>query len=209
MLPIAAPFSVLGSIGVVGSAINIHNVLEGWGVKPLVFRGGKNKAPVGLIGEVTKDGIKQVQNMVDATHVAFKRHVVAARPSLSKDINKLATGKVWLGYEALNVGLIDRIITSDEYIGERLLEGARVLRLVKYNKPRFLFPSHPSRLSVLNPMNVIRKTARAMMVEFARAVQQTSSMDGIPLVATDPRLTAAATSLGTSMKQPICVSKVP
>lgn len=64
MIAIAAPFSVLGSIGVVGTAININNVLQGWGVRPLVFRGGKNKAPVGLIGEVTKDGIKQVQMMV-------------------------------------------------------------------------------------------------------------------------------------------------
>lgn len=198
----AAPFSVLGSIGVVGTAINVNEVLRGWGVRPLVFRGGKNKAPVGLIGEVTKDGIKQVQTMVDATHVAFKRHVVAARPSLSKNIDKVATGKVWLGYEALNVGLIDRIITSDEYIGERLLEGARVLRLVKYNKPRFLFPPHPSRTSLVSaPMNVIRKSVRAMMAEFSRVVDKTSSVDGIPLIAADPRLTSAATSLGASIQR--------
>ena len=167
-------------------------------MKPLVFRGGKNKAPVGLIGEVTKDGIKQVQSMVDATHVAFKRHVVAARPILADSINKLATGQVWLGYEALSVRLIDRIITSDEYIGERLLQGARVLRLIKYNKPRFLFPPHPSRLNLLHPMNMIRKSVRAMMVDFTQAMRQASTIDDMPLVATDHRLTTAVTSLGAS-----------
>lgn len=171
-------------------------------MKPLIFRGGKNKAPVGLIGEVTKDGIKQVQKMVDATHVAFKRHVVAARPVLADKINKLATGEVWLGYEALSAGLVDRIITSDEYIGERILQGARVLRLVKYNKPRFLFPPHPSRMSLLNPMNVIRKSVRAMMVEFARIAQEPSTVESMQLVATDHGHMAAATSLGSSIQQP-------
>ncbi len=200
LLNTAAPFSVLGSIGVVGSAINVHNVLEGWGVKPLVFRAGKNKAPVGLIGEVTKSGIQQVQNMVDATHVAFKRHVVAARPVLADNINKIATGQVWLGYEALKVGLVDRIITSDEYLGERILQGARVLRLIEYKRPRFLFPPHPSRLSLFHPMTLIRNAMRAVVVEFAQMVQQPDA-SRMPLVATDHRLTTAATSLGSSMQQ--------
>lgn len=193
----------------VGSAINIHNVLQGWGVKPLVFRGGKNKAPVGLIGEVTKDGMKQVQSMVDATHVAFKRHVVAARPVLSGNINKVATGEVWLGYEALNVGLVDRIITSDEYIGERILQGARVLRLVRYNKPRFLFPPHTSRLGLLHPIDMLHKFLRSIATEFARVMQTAptaadASADSMPSLVTDDRLTSAFASLGSSIQQPRC-----
>jgi serine protease SohB len=51
----AAPFAVVGSIGVLGQALNIHNTLLSWGVQSLVFRGGKDKAPVGLVGEVTKE----------------------------------------------------------------------------------------------------------------------------------------------------------
>jgi len=160
---------------------------------------------VGLIGEVTKEGIMQVQSMVDATHVAFKRHVVAARPILASNINKVATGEVWLGYEALNNGLIDRIITSDEYIGERILQGARVLRLMKHNKPRFLFPSHPSRISLLHPIDVIRKSVRAMMLELTQMLQPKASavdVTGMPMVATDHRLTSASTSLSASLQQP-------
>jgi hypothetical protein len=70
----AAPFSVVGSIGVIGQTVNIHKVLEGWGVTPLVFRGGKDKAPVGLIGEVTSDGKEKVQQMVGASEGGFGDH---------------------------------------------------------------------------------------------------------------------------------------
>ncbi|EEC48617.1 predicted protein, partial [Phaeodactylum tricornutum CCAP 1055/1] len=61
----AAPFAVVGSIGVIGQTFNIHKTLEGWGVRPLVFRGGRDKAPVGLVGEVTEEGLAKVQDMVD------------------------------------------------------------------------------------------------------------------------------------------------
>jgi ClpP class serine protease len=132
----AAPFAVLGSIGVVGQTVNIQKTLEGWGVRPLVFRGGRDKAPIGLIGEVTKDGIAKVQDMIDDTHRAFKRHVATSRPVLASRIEELATGDVWLGYDALEVGLIDRLITSDEYIGERMAEGAQVLKLVQVVRSR-------------------------------------------------------------------------
>jgi serine protease SohB len=197
----AAPFAVIGSIGVIGSTVNIHKVLEGWGVKPLVFRGGKDKAPIGLIGEVTKDDIAKVQSMVDATHVAFKRHVVAARPALAEKIEELATGNVWLGYEALNVGLVDRIITSDEYIGERILDGARVLRLIKYRKSRFLFPSPYPGLSVLHVIHGIRTSLRAMIEDFA---QFPPNVNAVQLATPEYALTTAATSLGVSQSQTRC-----
>lgn len=135
----AAPFAVVGSIGVLGQMINIHSLLEGWGVMPLVFRGGKDKAPLGLIGEVTKDGKDKVQTMVDDTHRAFKRHVVDGRPILKKSIEKIGNGDIWLGYDALDLGLVDRITTSDEYIGQKVKDGVRVLKLVKRQRPRFFF----------------------------------------------------------------------
>jgi len=112
----------------------------------LVFRGGKHKAPVGLIGEVSDEGMKTIQTMIDKTHNAFKRHVLTARPKLAKQIDDVATGDVWLGCDALDVGLIDRIITSDEYIQQRLRNGVRVLKLINYDKRRFPFAGiHPQR----------------------------------------------------------------
>jgi serine protease SohB len=139
----AAPFAMVGSIGVVGSSINIHNTLQNYGVKSLVLRGGKDKAPIGLIGEITKDGIAKYQDMIDQVHAAFKRHVAEARPEIATRIDEIATGGVWLGSDALDVGLVDRIVTSDEYIGERLQDGARVLKLVRVEHHSFLFQFRP------------------------------------------------------------------
>jgi serine protease SohB len=136
---LAAPFALLGSIGVVGQTINVHKALEGWGVQPLVFRGGRDKAPVGLLGEVTQQGLAKVQDMVDDTHRAFKRFVAESRPAVASRIEQVATGDVWLGYDALEQGLIDRIVTSDEYIGEKMAQGARVLKLVLFKRGSFPF----------------------------------------------------------------------
>jgi ClpP class serine protease len=138
----AAPFAVVGSIGVIGQTINIHKSLLNFGVQPLVFRGGKDKAPVGLVGEVTKEGLAKVQSMVDTTHKAFKSHVLNARPQLMEKIDFIATGDIWLGTDALNVGLIDKILTSDEYIGDKIQNGEKVLKLIRYQRPRFAF-GHP------------------------------------------------------------------
>ena len=147
----AAPFAVLGSIGVIGQSVNIHKLLEGWGITPLVFRGGKDKAPVGLIGEVTRAGMNKVQIMVDDTHRAFKRHVAESRPIIASRIEEIATGDIWLGYDALGLGLIDRVVTSDEYLGERIRNGARILKLLKIMRGRSIF-SKPQ-TEVLSQMN--------------------------------------------------------
>ncbi|KAG7356739.1 periplasmic protease [Nitzschia inconspicua] len=134
----AAPFALVGSIGVIGQLLNVQDLLTGWGIQPLVFRGGKDKAPVGLIGEVTNEGKQTTQKMIDDTHDAFKRHVVRARPVLNKHLSKIGSGHVWLGVDALDLELIDQVKTSDEYIGEKVKEGARVLKMVVYRPHRFL-----------------------------------------------------------------------
>ena len=169
----AAPFAVVGSIGVIGQTINIHNALQNWGVEPLVFRGGKDKAPVGLVGEVTKQGLKKVQDMVDKTHFAFKRHVILGRPHMAKSIDKIATGDVWLALDALENGLVDGIITSDEYIRGKILKGEKVLKLIRCQRPRFVFgPSHlpgvlhqslRSMLGVVQDFGVLLKKANALL----------------------------------------------
>lgn len=175
---LAAPFAMLGSIGVYGQAINIHDVLDGWGVKDLIFRAGKNKAPLGLIGEVTQAGRDNIQKMIDTTHVAFKQHVSTARPELESDIDDIATGDVWLGYNALDRGLVDRLVTSDQYLGERMKEGARVLKLIKYKRPSFGFGPRPSPYSVIRGLaqSVVAQVKDALIesVNDATAEQQTT-----------------------------------
>ena len=158
-----APFAMIGSIGVIGQSLNIQKTLESYGVRPYVFRGGKMKNPVGMVGEVTRDGVVAMQQMIDRVHDAFRDHVASARGEAfasssssngisrqSNDyfrfkagddrgmdavIDQVATGDVFLGVEALKLGLVDRLITSDEYIYEKIRNGARVLKLINYRRP--------------------------------------------------------------------------
>jgi len=154
-----APFAMVGSIGVIGQSLNVQKTLEKFGVRPYVFRGGRMKNPVGMIGEVTKEGVNAMQDMVDRIHDAFRDHVAKARegalvgaltPLPNKNyfefetnsesgvmsvIDQVANGDVFLGIQAKKLGLVDRLITSDDYISERIKHGARVLKLIPYQKP--------------------------------------------------------------------------
>ena len=107
----AAPFAVVGSIGVVGQTLNFYETLQRYGVEPLTFRSGRAKAPISPVGEITREGMAFVQSMLDDVHRAFKRQVAEARPVLAERIHEIATGETWLGYDALEEGLVDRIIT--------------------------------------------------------------------------------------------------
>ena len=190
----AAPFAIVGSIGVIGQTINIHKSLQNWGVQPLVFRGGKDKAPVGLVGEVTKEGMAKVQDMVDKTHRAFKRHVATARPIMADKIDDIATGDVWLASDALEIGMVEVMMTSDDYIRKKILNGDRVLKLVKFQRPRFAFgsphPMYPSSFhrmmqsvseSVQDFSSILRKVNDALGEEsaLARSVGVKASLSSI------------------------------
>jgi ClpP class serine protease len=119
--------------------------LEEKGIRPLVFRGGKDKAPVGMIGEITDEGKQTTQKMIEQTHDAFKGHVLKARPILKNQIKEVGSGHVWLGVDAIKLNLIDAIKSSDEYIEEKLQEGACVLKLIENPTPVISFvPRHRS-----------------------------------------------------------------
>ena len=136
----AAPFAMVGSIGVLMETVNVNEVLRKYGVKPLVIKAGKNKAPLKTLGEVTSEELEMAQSDADLIHRAFQQWVMESRPNVvvSKDwIEKVCTGAVFLGREARELGLVDRVITSDEYVAERIAAGDRVLRLIPYRGPQF------------------------------------------------------------------------
>eukprot|EP00581_Thalassiosira_minuscula_P004980 CAMPEP_0183743474 /NCGR_PEP_ID=MMETSP0737-20130205/65237_1 /TAXON_ID=385413 /ORGANISM="Thalassiosira miniscula, Strain CCMP1093" /LENGTH=822 /DNA_ID=CAMNT_0025979093 /DNA_START=49 /DNA_END=2514 /DNA_ORIENTATION=- len=136
----AAPFAMVGSIGVLMETVNVNEVLKRYGVKPLVIKAGKNKAPLKTLGEVTQEELKMAQDDADVIHEAFQRWVTQSRPNVAVTedwIEKVCTGSVFLGQEACNLGLVDRVLTSDQYIAEKIAAGDRVLRLIPYRGPQF------------------------------------------------------------------------
>jgi len=111
---IAAPFAFVGSIGVVAQLPNFYRLLKKHDIDYEVLTAGEHKRTMTVFGENTdKDREKFVEDL-EETHVLFKQFVAQHRPQV--DIDSIATGEVWLGSRAQSLGLVDEVITSDEYI---------------------------------------------------------------------------------------------
>ena len=117
---LAAPFAVIGSIGVVASLPNFNKVLKKLDVDYDVLTAGEYKRTLTMLGENTEEGRKKFIDDLEETHELFKSFVGEFRPKL--DIPLVATGETWYGKVALEKLLVDGISTSDEYISQRVKE---------------------------------------------------------------------------------------
>jgi serine protease SohB len=125
---LAAPFAVIGSIGVVAQLPNFHHLLERNGIEFELHTAGEYKRTLTLFGENSEAGRDKVREQLEDTHALFKDFIAEYRPRL--DLGRAATGEYWHGRQALDLGLIDQIETSDDF----LLEAGKTadLFLVRY-----------------------------------------------------------------------------
>lgn len=111
---IAAPFAIVGSIGVVGTIPNIRELLEKNGINVEMHTSGEYKRTLTTVGVNTEEGRNKFKQDLESIHQLFKKHILVYRPSL--DIDKVATGEYWFGKDALELGLVDKIQTYDDYL---------------------------------------------------------------------------------------------
>ena len=111
---LAAPFAILGSIGVLAQIPNFHRMLDSHGIDFEQFKGGEYKRTVTMFGENTDADRAKLAQDIEEIHGIFKRFVTEQRPGL--DIEKVATGEHWLGRRARDLGLCDELVTSDDYL---------------------------------------------------------------------------------------------
>ncbi|MFS1538682.1 MAG: protease SohB [Candidatus Phlomobacter fragariae] len=111
---VAAPFAIIGSIGVVAQVPNFHRLLKKKDIDVELHTAGEYKRTLTLLGENTEQGRKKFVQDLNETHQLFKDFVHHKRPSL--DINAVATGEHWYGVQAKEKGLIDEIGVSDDII---------------------------------------------------------------------------------------------
>ncbi len=111
---VAAPFAILGSIGVIAQLPNFHRLLKKNDIDFEMLTAGEYKRTLTMLGENTDEGRQKFVQELEDTHVLFKEFVSEHRPQV--DIEKIATGETWFGKRALEVKLVDEIKTSDEYL---------------------------------------------------------------------------------------------
>ena len=125
----AAPFAILGSIGVLAQIPNFNRMLDSHGVDFEQITAGKHKRTVTMFGKNTDEDRAKLKEELEDVHTLFKDAVSKYRPNL--DLDKVATGEHWYGTQALELGLADEIKTSDELLKELAVE--RDLYRVTYN----------------------------------------------------------------------------
>lgn len=117
---VAAPFAVIGSIGVLAQLPNFHRLLKKNDIDFELLTAGEYKRTLTIFGENTDKGREKFIEELEQTHDLFKDFVSTNRPGL--DIGQVATGEVWYGQKALEVGLVDELQTSDAYVQAKLAD---------------------------------------------------------------------------------------
>lgn len=113
---IAAPFAILGSIGVIAQLPNFNRMLDEHGIDFEMITAGKHKRNVTIFGKNTDEDRAKLKEELEDVHSLFKDVVARYRQDL--DLEKVATGEHWYGTRALELGLADELKTSDELLAE-------------------------------------------------------------------------------------------
>ncbi|TXD97901.1 protease SohB [Psychrobacter frigidicola] len=129
---VAAPFAIIGSIGVVSQLPNFHKWLKNHDVDYEQFTAGDYKRTVTVFGENDDEDRAKYQEELEQTHLLFKHFVNRYRSML--DLDKVATGEHWYGEDAIHLNLIDSLQTSDSYILD-LMDNNEVYALHSRQKP--------------------------------------------------------------------------
>jgi len=113
---VAAPFAILGSIGVIAQLPNFNRLMDSHGIDFEQITAGKYKRNVTIFGKNTDEDRAKLKEELEDVHNLFKGAVSKYRPDL--DLDKIATGEHWYGTRAIELGLVDEIKTSDELLSE-------------------------------------------------------------------------------------------
>jgi len=115
---IAAPFAIIGSIGVIAELPNFNRLLKKYDVDIEQHTAGEFKRTLTMLGENTDKGREKFKQELEDVHGLFKSWVKENREQL--DIDKVATGEHWFGQQALELDLVDSLGTSDDFIMEKV-----------------------------------------------------------------------------------------
>lgn len=152
---LAAPFSLVGSIGVLAQLPNFHRFLKHHHVDFEQLTAGEFKRTLTMFGENTRKGRDKMQQELEDINTHFKSYIQHYRPQL--DLDKVATGEYWLGLQALDLGLIDGISTSDDYL--LALKDSHTLFEIRHETPKPLIEKiiHGAQSLISDSLMTLRK----------------------------------------------------
>ena len=117
---LAAPFAIVGSIGVLAQVPNFRRMLDERGITVEQVKAGRYKRTVSMFSDVTDEDREKLREELEEVHTLFQAMVGKYRPQL--DLERVATGEYWYGSRALGLKLVDALGTSDDWLAQRVGE---------------------------------------------------------------------------------------
>ncbi len=124
---LAAPFAIVGSVGVLVEITNFNKLLKKNNIDVEVLTAGEYKHTISMLGEITPEAREKTLEELHSVHTMFKNFVSKYRPQL--DIEKIATGEYWHGSQAIELNMVDELITSDEYLCKKCDDEVEVFEI--------------------------------------------------------------------------------
>ncbi len=128
----AAPFAIVGSIGVLAQLPNFHRLLEAKGIDFEQVTAGQHKRTLTMFGRNTEEARRKLREELEDVHSLFQRQIHEYRPQV--DVEQVSTGEHWYGTLAMEKRLVDEIRTSDDFLLEAV--GEHDVFLVRYQRHR-------------------------------------------------------------------------
>jgi protease-4 len=132
---VAMPTTQTGSIGVISAVINVEELLEKLGIQIEIFKGGKYKDMYWGFRELTPEEEEIMQGMVDEYYEQFVDVVAEGRGLSKEEVRNLATGQIYTGTEAKELGLVDALGDLDTAINLALELAGIETAIVEYYQP--------------------------------------------------------------------------
>jgi protease-4 len=146
---VALPSTLTGSIGVISEIPNLKGLFDKLGIDVEVFTGGKHKDMYAGLRELTPEEKVIMQEITDQIYDQFVQ-VVAEGRNLSEDkVRELATGQLYTGVQAKELGLVDELGGLNEAI-----DLAASLAGIEKPNVEYYKPPVPSLLSTLLGMGL-------------------------------------------------------
>lgn len=139
---VALPTTMTGSIGVISQVINIEGLLEKLGIQIETFKGGKYKDMYSGFREMTPEEEEIMQGMIDEYYEHFVDVVAEGRELGKEEVRNLATGQIYTGTAAKELGLVDELGGLDTAIDLATeLAGIEAPIVEYYHPPRLTIRS--------------------------------------------------------------------
>ena len=112
----AGKYSLVGSIGAIITAWDLHKAIERVDVAQHVYASGQLKSLLNPFAPVSPEADAKAKVLVSQVGTAFLDEVKRARSGTLKANVDYASGEIWSGQEAKDIGLVDGISTLDELV---------------------------------------------------------------------------------------------